>query len=86
MARRTFQASHPCPANGRSTGACRGYVVNHVVSLKRGGPDAPEMQWQTVAQAKSEGQNRIAAARSWAVKTLTASSPAFRLKRLMALS
>jgi hypothetical protein len=37
-ARRVFQASHPCPVTGPSTGACPGYVVNHIVPLKRGLP------------------------------------------------
>jgi hypothetical protein len=54
-ARRAFQSSHPCPATGRSTGACPGYVVDHVVPLKRGGADKPEnMQWQTVARARAK--------------------------------
>ncbi len=52
-ARRAFQRQHPCPATGKTTGACPGYVVDHIVPLKRGGADAPEnMQWMTVAEAK----------------------------------
>src|SRR5262245_47622786 len=32
-----------------------GYVVDHIVALKRGGADAPSnMQWQTVAEAKAK--------------------------------
>jgi hypothetical protein len=32
-----------------------GYVVDHVIPLKRGGPDIPgNMQWQTIAQAKAK--------------------------------
>jgi len=52
-ARRAFVREHPCPATGRATGACPGYVVDHVQPLKRGGMDAPEnMQWQTIEAAK----------------------------------
>src|ERR1035441_6942406 len=28
-ARRSFQASHPCPATGKTYGACKGYVIDH---------------------------------------------------------
>jgi hypothetical protein len=50
-----FRRSHPCPATGQSSGACPGYVVDHITPLKRGGPDAPSnMQWQTVAAAKAK--------------------------------
>jgi len=52
-AKHDFQKSHPCPSTGRSSGACPGYVVDHVVPLKRGGADnASNMQWQTVQAAK----------------------------------
>jgi len=34
-ARRSFRSSHPCPATGKTSGACRGYVVDHVVPLAR---------------------------------------------------
>ncbi len=54
-ARDSFMKGHPCPATGKSSGACPGYVVDHVVPLKRGGPDAPSnMQWQTSAAAKAK--------------------------------
>jgi hypothetical protein len=54
-ARRDFQKSHPCPSTGRTSGACPGYVVDHVRPLKRGGADAPSnMQWQTVQAAKEK--------------------------------
>lgn len=50
-----FRKSHPCPSTGRPTGACKGYVIDHVVPLKRGGADAPSnMQWQTTAAAKAK--------------------------------
>ena len=54
-ARRDFQKSHPCPSTGRTSGACPGYVVDHIRPLKRGGADAPSnMQWQTVQAAKEK--------------------------------
>jgi hypothetical protein len=32
-----------------------GYVVDHIIALKRGGPDTPSnMQWQTIAEAKAK--------------------------------
>jgi hypothetical protein len=50
-----FRKSHPCPSTGKSTGACPGYVIDHVEPLKRGGADAPSnMQWQTKSQAKNK--------------------------------
>jgi len=53
--RREFQRANPCPSTGRATGACPGYVVDHVVPLKRGGPDAPgNMQWQSIEAAKAK--------------------------------
>lgn len=54
-ARSAFMRSHPCPATGRTSGACPGYVVDHIRPLKRGGADAPSnMQWQTAAAAKAK--------------------------------
>jgi hypothetical protein len=52
-ARLEFQRLHPCPSKGKPTGSCPGYVVDHIVPLKRGGADAPSnMQWQSAAEAK----------------------------------
>ena len=54
-ARKSFMASHACPAAGKTSGACTGYVIDHVVPLKRGGADASgNMQWQTTAAAKAK--------------------------------
>ena len=48
-----FQRMHPCPSTGRTTGACPGYVRDHIVPLCRGGPDTVgNMQWQTKVDAK----------------------------------
>ena len=56
-ARTDFRKEHPCPSTGKATGACPGYVIDHVVPLKRGGADAPSnMQWQTEAAAKAKDQ------------------------------
>ena len=52
-ARKAFIHAHHCPATGKASGKCPGYVVDHIVPLCAGGADAPRnMQWQTVAEAK----------------------------------
>lgn len=52
-AKHDFQKTSPCPSTGKSSGACPGYVVDHVTPLKRGGADSPgNMQWQTREAAK----------------------------------
>ena len=52
---RAFQHAHPCPATGRSTGACPGWVKDHIIPLACGGPDEPSnLQWQTDADAKAK--------------------------------
>lgn len=54
-ARREFQRQNPCPSTGRPSGACPGYVVDHVQALKHGGLDEPgNMQWQTTAAARAK--------------------------------
>ena len=38
-----------------TTGACSGYVIDHVNPLKRGGADDPSnMQWQTRGEARAK--------------------------------
>lgn len=50
-----FKRSTPCPATGKPEKRCKGYVVDHVIALKCGGPDKPSnMQWQTIAEAKAK--------------------------------
>ncbi len=54
-AKREFARSNPRPSTGKTTGACRGYVIDHVTPLACGGPDASSnMQWQTTATAKEK--------------------------------
>ena len=54
-AKSEFKREHPCPATGHSGGPCAGYVIDHVVPLKRGGPDLPSnMQWHTKEAAKAK--------------------------------
>jgi hypothetical protein len=54
-ARAAFKREHPCPATQQPTGPCPGYIIDHVIALKRGGPDSPSnMQWQTVDEAKAK--------------------------------
>jgi hypothetical protein len=50
-----FQRQHPRPSTGRPTGACPGYIKDHVVPLACGGPDSvANLQWQTVQAAKAK--------------------------------
>lgn len=52
---RDFQRLHPCPATGKITGACPGWVKDHIVPLCKNGPDTVEnMQWQTVPEGKAK--------------------------------
>lgn len=53
--REKFKRANPCPITGRASGACPGWIVDHVIPLCAGGRDAPSnMQWQTVADAKAK--------------------------------
>ena len=50
-----FKSQHACPSTGKHSGACPGYVIDHVTPLKRGGADSPSnMQWQTKEAAKAK--------------------------------
>jgi hypothetical protein len=54
-AKDNFRKDHPCPSTGKTTGACPGYVIDHIKPLKEGGADSPgNMQWQTVQDAKAK--------------------------------
>lgn len=50
-----FKAAHPCPATGRTGGACPGYIIDHIIPLACGSADAPDnMQYQTTEEAKAK--------------------------------
>jgi hypothetical protein len=52
--------AHPCPANGATSGACPGWVVDHVEPLCAGGQDASaNMQWQGVEEAKAKDRLEV---------------------------
>lgn len=52
-----FRKLNPCPSTGKTTGACPGWVLDHLVSLRCGGPDTPEnLWWQRVDEAKAKDQ------------------------------
>jgi hypothetical protein len=54
-AKDAFERQKPCPSTGKTSGACPGYVVDHVRPLECGGADAlTNMQWQTTADAKAK--------------------------------
>jgi hypothetical protein len=54
-AKDAFKHLHPCPANGRASGPCPGYVIDHKIALACGGSDSPfNMQWQTAAEGKAK--------------------------------
>lgn len=54
-AKSAFVKQHACPATGKHTVSCKGYVIDHIKALDCGGADAPSnMQWQTIAAAKAK--------------------------------
>ena len=56
-----FMKKHPCPANGKTSGGCPGYVVDHIKPLCARGADRPSnMQWQTKAAAKAKDREERA--------------------------
>lgn len=57
---RAFKRHNPCPSTGRTSGACPGYVIDHIVPLCANGPDAiGNMQWQErQASYKKDAEER----------------------------
>lgn len=52
---RSTAAKHVFEAETGHPKGWPGHVVDHVIALKRGGPDVPaNMQWQTIAAAKAK--------------------------------
>lgn len=53
--RAEFMRQQPCPATGKTHGACPGWQVDHRDPLKCGGIDHPvNMQWLTVRDYKAK--------------------------------
>lgn len=43
---RAFKRHHPCPSTGKTTGACPGWAIDHVIPLANGGCDSVHnLQW-----------------------------------------
>jgi len=54
---RAFREKHPCPTTAHVSGACPGYVVNHIEPPCKGGLDVPSnLQWQTHTSANRQDQ------------------------------
>ena len=56
-----FRRANPCPATGKTRGACPGYVVDHVTPLCAGGHDGPDnMTWQTAKDGAAKDKTEDA--------------------------
>lgn len=54
-AKHEFRKDNPCPATGKTTGKCPGYVIDHSVALCKGGSDSKaNLAWQSKADAKAK--------------------------------
>jgi hypothetical protein len=57
QAKNDFKRLNPCPSTNKTYGRCPGYIIDHIIALKRGGKDEPSnMQWQTIQDAKQKDQ------------------------------
>lgn len=53
--RAEFKRLHPCPANGRTRGACPGFQIDHREALICGGKDdLSNLQWLSVEDHKAK--------------------------------
>jgi 5-methylcytosine-specific restriction endonuclease McrA len=58
--RTEFIKANPCPATGKSRGACPGWQVDHRIALVCGGPDTVEnLQWLTVAEHREKTRAEV---------------------------
>lgn len=58
---RAFRKMNPCPATNLTTGACKGFVVDHFRPMCAGGLDHPtNMAWQNSVTAKKKDVIEIA--------------------------
>lgn len=65
-AHRAFRAAHPCPSTQKTTGRCPGFVVDHIIPLCIGGPDAPaNMQWQPLEESRVKDRFELQQCAVW---------------------
>lgn len=58
--RAEFMRMNPCPATGKTTGACPGWQVDHHTPLCIGGKDEPaNMRWMTVEDHKVKTKSDV---------------------------
>ena len=52
---RDFKKAFPCPSTGSSSGACPGWVMDHIKPLKCNGKDViSNAQWQTTKEGRAK--------------------------------
>jgi hypothetical protein len=64
-AKDAFKRAHPSPSTGHTSGACPGYVVDHVQALKRGGADAPSNMHPDEGRGQGEGPRVVRPHLGW---------------------
>lgn len=63
--RAAFVRDNPCPATGKTSGACPGWQVDHVRALCAGGTDhATNMQWLAEADHKRKTRDDVGKCRA----------------------